>query len=163
MSDKGTVETEAATASVRFERSFDSPIEAVWRAITTPDELGKWLAPAAVDLEVGGSINVDFGEGGTAGGEILVLDPPHVLEYMWRFTGEPDSILRIELAATATGTSLLLVHRLLPAGQSVGYGAGWHAHLDQLADILNGSAARDWDERFMELLPEYQSGGASLR
>ena len=163
MGDMGTVTTEEATATVQFERSFDSPIEAVWKAITTPEELGRWLAPATVDLEVGGSINVDFGEGGTAGGEILVLDPPHVLEYVWRFTGEPDSVLRIELAAAGPATRLQLLHRLLPADQSVGYGAGWHAHLDQLADILGGSAARDWSERFMELLPEYQSRGASLR
>jgi hypothetical protein len=42
-------------------------------------------------------MDIDFGEDGVAGGEIIELIPGAAIEYHWRFTGEPDSIVRFEL------------------------------------------------------------------
>ncbi len=143
---------------VEFERTFAFPIGAVWAMLTTEEGLRRWLAPARVDLRPGGSIDLDFGESDMAGGEIIDLVPGETIEYRWRFTGEPDSMVRFELEPVdLSSTRVRLRHWMLPTDQAVGYGAGWHAHLDQLEAALAGSGQIDWMERFAELLPEYQA------
>ena len=147
---------EGDRAWVEFERTLDAPIDVVWAMLTTEDGLQRWLAPARVDLQFGGSVDVDFGEGGVAGGEIIDLVPGKVLEYHWRFTGEPDSIIRFELEVVEPDrTQLRLQHRLLPLDQATGYAAGWHAHLDRLQAEVEGSEPVEWEDRFGELLPRY--------
>lgn len=59
------------------------------------------------------------------------------------------------------GTILRLVHTLLDAGIAPGYGAGWHAHLDQLAGHLEGEP-RSWDERYQAVLGTYRDAAAAL-
>lgn len=158
MSDLGMTSWQEDRATVHFERWIDATIDAVWDAISTEQGLESWLAPATVDLRPDGSIDLDFKEEGLAGGAIIELTPGSVLEFQWGFPGEPDSVLRIELAESAGGTKLTLNHRLLPGDQVVGYGAGWHAHLDQLAEVVTGRQPSNWDARFAELLPLYQKG-----
>lgn len=155
MSDMGTVTWQEETATVVFERWLDAAHDAVWQAISTADGLASWLSPATVDLVDGGSVDLDFGEDGLAGGAIIELVAGSALEFEWAFPGEPDSVLRIELAPSDGGTTLTLRHRLLPGDQAVGYGAGWHAHLDQLTDVVTDQPVSDWDARFIELLPAY--------
>lgn len=157
MSDYGTLRQDVDRAIVRFERTIGAAIDVVWDLIATGDGLERWLAPATVELRVGGDMDIDFGEDGLAGGTITQLDPPALLEYHWQFPGEPDSIIRFELAETDGGTRLVLEHRLLPLDQCVGYGAGWHAHLDQLEAMATGGEALDWSDRFGALLPEYRA------
>ena len=151
----GTLTRQGDRATVRFERWLDAVIDDVWAALTTPEGLEAWLAPAQLELRDGGNMDIDFGEDGLAGGVILELEPPRLLEYEWGFPGEPDSILRFELSPRNDGTMLVLEHRLLPGDQSVGYSAGWHAHLDHLAAVVAGRHPGSWDERFAELLPAY--------
>lgn len=158
--DYGHLIMSPETALVRFERELAAAIDVVWDLLTTADGLEQWLAPATVDLQVGGDMDIDFGEDGLAGGTIIELNPPTVLEYRWQFPGETDSILRFELSSTEAGTHMVLEHRLLPLDQSVGYGAGWHAHLDQLAAMATGGNPVDWNARFGALLPEYQAAAA---
>lgn len=144
--------------AVEFERILEAAVDVVWALLTTPEGLGRWLAPAQVDLRFGGAVDIDFGEGEVTGGEILELEPGVALEYRWRFTGEPDSIVRFELEVIDPETTRLrLQHRLLPADQAVGYGAGWHAHLDRLEAVVSGREAIAWEERFAQVLPGYRS------
>jgi uncharacterized protein YndB with AHSA1/START domain len=141
-----------------FERVLDAAVDLVWALLTTGDGLERWLAPAEVDLRLGGTMDIDFGEGGVTGGEIIDLVHGVALEYPWRFTGEPESIVRFELEVIDAGTTrLLLQHRMLPVDQATGYGAGWHAHLDQLEAVSSDTGPIDWAERFGEVMPGYQS------
>lgn len=154
----GAMTTTNDLPRVTFERVIGAAIDVVWAMLTTDDGLERWLAPAKVDLRVGGSVDIDFGENGMVGGEIIDVVPGISLEYHWRFTGEPDSVIRFELEVVdATSTKLRLDHQLLPIDQAVGYGSGWHAHLDQLETILVYNQPINWAERFMELIPEYES------
>lgn len=154
----GTMSNADELPRVSFERVLDAAIDTVWAMLTTDDGLARWLAPASVELRVGGKMDIDFGEGEVVGGEIIDLQPGIALEYHWRFTGEPDSIIRFELEAAGDDkTRLRLDHRLLPPDQAIGYGAGWHAHLDQLAHVLDSPEPFDWSGRFDQLLPEYQA------
>lgn len=45
---------------------------------------------------------------------------------------------------------------MLPDDQATGYGAGWHAHLDQLEALIAGNEPIDWDARFGEVLADYK-------
>ena len=87
----------------------------------------------------------------------LALIPGAAIEYRWRFTGAPDSIVRFELdVVDPHKTRLRLNHRLLPIDQATGYSAGWHAYLDQLEAVVSGQDPIDWIERFQMLLPDYR-------
>ena len=154
----GVLGSEDGRPTVEFERVLNAAIDTVWTMLTTEEGLEKWLAPASVNLRFGGTMDIDFGEGAVVGGQIIDLIPGVALEYHWRFTGEPDSIVRFELEVLDPRTTRLrLRHRMLPPDQAVGYGAGWHAHLDQLEAALSHDDPFDWMERFTELMPEYES------
>lgn len=152
----GRLETSHDRPTVEFERVLGAPVEKVWEMLTTEEGLGSWLAPTRVNLALGGTVAIDFGEGGIVGGEIIDLIPGVAFEYRWSFVGEPDSIVRFELEAIDPATTRLkLRHHMLPIDQAVGYGAGWHAYLDRLGDVATGRDPGDWEERFNSLLPEY--------
>jgi uncharacterized protein YndB with AHSA1/START domain len=151
----GTVTNFEDSATVRFERHINAPIDSVWEAITDPNHLADWLAPALIEPRVGGTVHIDFGEDQKVEGAVSVFAPPHTLEYTWTFTGEPDSVLRFSLAASEGGTLLELAHRLVPSDQAPGYGAGWHAYLDILQASIEGAAPVDWTVRFNEVFGSY--------
>jgi uncharacterized protein YndB with AHSA1/START domain len=162
MSESGTYGTispvDAAHATIRFERRLPAPIERVWAAITDQGQLATWLAPSSVDVRAGGRVEHVFDPadpGGQVTGTILRIEPMTVLEYEWRFLGEPHSILRYDLVADGDSTILTLTHRLLSVDQVSGYGAGWHAYLDALAAVLAKTEPADWDTRFAAVRAAY--------
>ena len=154
MENLGSISADAAATTLRFERRLAHAPELVWAALTESERLGEWLAAAVVEPGQGGSIELDFGEGGKERGTITVWDPPRALAYEWEFTGEEPSHVRWQLASVDDGraTVLTLEHTRLSPGVAPDYGAGWHAHLDQLAAHLDGGSA-DWSSRFEELRP----------
>jgi uncharacterized protein YndB with AHSA1/START domain len=151
---------DAAHATIRFERRLSAPIGRVWAAITDQGQLATWLATSSVDLRAGGRVEHVFDPadpGGQVSGTILRIEPMTVLEYEWRFIGEPDSILRYDLVADGDATLMTLTHRLLGIDQVSGYGAGWHAYLDALAAVLARIEAPDWDTTFAAVRAAYPS------
>ena len=65
---------------------------------------------------------------------IIEVDPPVKLVFAWHDEAE------VSMTLEAKGAEVLLtvIHRRLPnRANIVGVSAGWHAHLDLLADILN--------------------------
>lgn len=155
---EGRVAIENDGAAIEFERVLGAPAAVVWEMVSTRQGIGRWMAPAHVDLRVGGSIMIDFGdEGGRTGGEIVELISERVIEYGWGFDGATDSVVRFELEPIDESTTLLrLRHRRLPRSQAAGYGAGWHAHLDQLEQAVAGADPIEWDIRFAEVYPTYE-------
>jgi uncharacterized protein YndB with AHSA1/START domain len=151
----GTVTNFDDHATVRFDRKINASIGKVWSALTTDAELATWLAPTSMPDSVGGQVRIDFGPDQEVAGEVLTIEPNAALEFTWTFTGEPDSVLRFELAGVGESTQLILEHRLLPADQAVGYGAGWHAYLDRLAAQVSDGVPPDWETRFDEVLGAY--------
>jgi uncharacterized protein YndB with AHSA1/START domain len=164
MTEMGTITAQGTTRTVRFERTLAFPAEAVWAALTEPSELREWLTEAVVHPGEGGEITLDFGEDGSASGRITAWEPPRLLAYEWGFAGEGGpSHVRFELDVVEDGAAIRLVleHSLLAAEQTPGYGAGWHAHLDQLEDFLWGDAGT-WQERFDAFLPSYREAAKAL-
>ena len=65
--------------ALRFERYLDHPVERVWRAVSEPAEVRRWM-PAAADWTL--TLGAVFELGGQKG-QITELDPPHVIG--WTF------------------------------------------------------------------------------
>ena len=66
--------------------------------------------------------------------------------------------MRFEVASADGSTRLVIEHRNIPADVVVGYGAGWHAHLDWLEAQLAGKRFDFWP-RYRELRPLYEDAG----
>lgn len=146
-------------ATVHFERIYDYRQEELWAALTEPEQLRGWLGEVEIELRLGGRVVIRFGDSADeiTEGTIRELDPPRLLEYDWTYPGETESVLRLELEPRGEGTLLVLDHRRLSEAAAVGYGAGWHAHLDALEAVGTSGPRLDWDKRFAELLPEYRA------
>ncbi|HLK45033.1 MAG TPA: SRPBCC domain-containing protein [Acidimicrobiales bacterium] len=143
----GVLSTGGRRPTVRLERVLRDPPSVVWRALTEPDELAGWF-PCGVRLDEGGSwsvgarltfsfpaTEVDL----TLTGEVLEVDPPHVLAYTWG-----DDVLRFELAPEGAGTRLTLVNEL-DAAAAARNAAGWEVCLDRLEGVGEGAP---WWPRF---------------
>lgn len=157
----GTITINGERATLAYERHLPYPIEAVWAALTEPDQRAAWFGPTAIDGGEGGTIEMvaegppDTAEQRRMTGRILVWDPPYVLEHEWNQQRIDDSVVRYELVADGNATILRFTHRGLPRGVARGYAPGGHAYLDRLAAFLDGSGIPDWQERYADVQPAY--------
>jgi uncharacterized protein YndB with AHSA1/START domain len=143
--------------ALRYERRLEHPVERVWEALTEPDQLAQWLAAAdELELAEGGRISLrwlnipdspdeweehgielgDVDPAEPATGTITELDPPRVIEY----DTDKMGLMRWELRADGDGCVLVFTNTIelpdeFPVTQTL---AGWHIHLDHLADALAG-------------------------
>ena len=164
MTELGSLRREGDRVGVRFERLLDAAAADVWRELTDPERLSRWLAAVSqIDATPGGSFAFRFGEGETerADGNVLEAEPERLLVLEWRFPGEPTSLVRFELEASGTGTRLVLDHSRLAEHDAPAYGAGWHAHIDLLAASL-ADEDLDWAVRYTALRPDYDRSASAL-
>lgn len=144
----GEVKTDGTASILVFERRIPRPVEKVWAALITPARIEDWLcARAEVDPRVGGRFHLAFHRGDhRMDGTITRFEPPVVLEYSWpEGAAHGDSVVRWELHADPGGTRLVLTHTLQAGGDLIGFGSGWHWHLDALAHAVD-AVATPWDE-----------------
>ncbi|MBO0852612.1 MAG: SRPBCC family protein [Nocardia sp.] len=121
-----------------FTREFPQGREAIWAALTNPDELSQW-APYTADraLTTVGPVTLIMADGDTRHeqpGRITAADRPKLLEFTWG----PD-VLRWELTDNGSGTHLRLTHRLSERPRAAMMAAGWHICLDVAAFLLAGT------------------------
>ena len=163
----GTLVVSGEVAVVAFERRLGHPVEAVWAALTGPDDLAAWLGPGTLEPHEGGLLSLRTGPNDrperqiTISGRVLVWDPPRVFEHEWVQPGVATSVVRYELEADAGGTILRFTHRRGVAAGAIGGRAGWHAYLDRLAAHLDGQPVPAWSDRRAEVQDVY--GEAPLR
>jgi uncharacterized protein YndB with AHSA1/START domain len=153
----GNVWADGDRVALHFERRYDATPDEVWSALTEPESISRWLfADAVIEPRVGGAFRLRWSEN-EAGGSVLVWEPPRTLEVEWNET-DLRSILRIEITAVEDGAALVLDHRNVTAKAAIGMGAGWHAHLEALAELLSGGGASSerWWPRYEELRPAYE-------
>lgn len=132
-------------ARLRFERVLPHPVECVWAALTGPGDLGGWWGDADVDLREGGEFVMRWRNTDPEGNHpvmhatITALEPPRLLE----LSGDLHGVLRWELEpAGADATRLRFSSTLeIPGDRVASALAGWHWHLDALAETLQGRPA----------------------
>ncbi len=142
--------------AVRVEDVYDTDIDDLWEACTTPERLARWIAELSGDLRVGGTIHATFTSTWTGHGRIEICDRPHHL----RLTMEPGTNDEAELEAWLTEegdrTRLTVEERGLPLDRLHLHGAGWQAHLEDLCRSLAGESPA-WEARWTELAPVYET------
>lgn len=141
--------------TVRVERRYPHPIDTVWRAVTTPEHLGRWFpSPVEIELRPGGAMR--FGEFGTnAGvtGNVESVVPPRLLTFRW---GEDR--LTFELTAEGDGTTFALTHSFDDRSGAPSFATGWGLCLTGLRALLAGEPLPPADRgiaRHEELVHEF--------
>jgi uncharacterized protein YndB with AHSA1/START domain len=130
---------------------IDAPPEAVWDALTQPEQLASWWGSDTdyrtmnwqVDLRPGGkwsgdSARVDGSQTGNVNGEYLEVDPPRLLVYTWRASWDnfTETLIRMELTPTAKGTLVKVRHSGFAdrTASGAGHAEGWKRVLGWLSE-----------------------------
>ena len=161
-----------APNTIRFERKLPGPIERVWAYLTESEKRAKWLASGAMDLRVGGLFHLhwlhtsldaqpseapeQYKNGNSMDGKITRCEPPHLLGFTWGARAEALSEVVFELSAHGKEVMLVVTHHRRPGRKDrLGVSGGWHAHLDVLAEHLNGRTASGFWDKFARLNSDY--------
>ncbi|HLY80427.1 MAG TPA: SRPBCC family protein [Caulobacteraceae bacterium] len=144
MAPDGEVRLNSDGYEIVFVRRLSKPVEKVWAALTVPERIADWLAPATIDpdLRVGARFNLDFGDGKhRTAGEIVALQPGRLFAWTWPASaderGAVPTVVRFELAPAGQGCKLTLTSRG-PGLPHPGELAGWHTHLEGLEGAADG-------------------------
>jgi uncharacterized protein YndB with AHSA1/START domain len=154
--------TEAAAAAdtcdITVDEVFPHAPETIWKALTTPELIGRWImAPNGFAPVVGNRFTYQTTAGGAWDGvihcEVLEVIPNERFVYAWR-GGHPDNvtgygapldtIVTFTLTRVADGTRVRMVHSgfVLPRNDSAytHMGKGWTKVVHALGTIAAGEA-----------------------
>ena len=137
-------ESTGMSESFATELDLPAPVEEVFRHLTDPAAMTRWMGQhATLELAAGGAFEVDI-NGVSVRGRYLEVDPPRRVVVSWGVagsTGLPPGATQVEftLTPTADGTRLRLVHRGLPADQAPMHAIGWNHFLPRLAHAAAGT------------------------
>ncbi|HEY9857758.1 MAG TPA: SRPBCC family protein [Stenomitos sp.] len=159
----GEVAFDGDHATLRFVRTYPHPPEAVWAALTEPEQLAAWyMTQAVIDGREGGSVQMTSGPARFEWtGRILTWEPYRLYEYEWNIAPRTElpngeqSVVRWELEPVAEGTKLTLTHRHLTKGTAMGFAPGTHAFMDRLGDQLGQQPLTNWMQRYDEVKHAY--------
>jgi uncharacterized protein YndB with AHSA1/START domain len=135
-----------ASATGVFETTvdLDAPVEEVFRHLTDPAAMIRWMGQhATLEPAPGGAFAVDI-NGVPVRGRYLEVDPPRRVVVSWGVAGSaglPPGASQVEFTLTSTvaGTRLRLVHRSLPPDQASIHGTGWQHFLGRLGVATTGA------------------------
>jgi uncharacterized protein YndB with AHSA1/START domain len=145
--------------TLRIERTFQAPAEAVFDAWTSEEVLRRWFhaehdwetPDAQVDLRLGGAVRVvmrdpakDAEHGG--GGRYTEIDPPTRLSFTWIWDNDDDSretLIEIEFEEAEGVTTVRFTHSGLRDEDSVrSHEEGWTTCFDILGSTLDAVPRR---------------------
>lgn len=86
-------------------RTYDTSVDDLWNALTTPARLARWLSKVDGDLKLGGRYQIT----GNASGSITRCDPPEALDLTWEFGGGV-SWVNVRLSPEGAKARLSLEH-----------------------------------------------------
>lgn len=154
--------------AVRFSRTYDHPVERVWRFVTDADELAQWFpSRAEIELRPGGTIRFSGDpnmEDST--GRVIAVDAPRHLSFEW---GGDE--LHFDLEAVDDRRTRFTLTNVLAAGNTAARnGAGWEvcvAALDARArgERLEGphaGAGAPWKEIYQAYVDAGIPSGAPI-
>lgn len=129
-------EPSATTAGgVELDAVYPHPPERVWRALTDPRALSRWLLPGDFAPRPGHRFIFRHGREGRIRGEVVAVEEDRRLSYTWRRDGEPPSLVTWTLEPVEGGqsTRVRLTHTSLNAGASASL---WPRRLAALERLL---------------------------
>lgn len=136
-------------ADVSVDAFYPHPPAKVWRALTEPELIGRWLMPGEFRLEVGHRYAMRSrpmpaaGFSGAIEAEVLAFEPERMLRVAWRDpAGGGAWVITWTLRPEGRGTRLLLLQQGGPgnAPAAAVMAAGWRgpiaARLTEVLDAL---------------------------
>ena len=141
----------AQDISLSLVRKLKAAPEKVFEAWTDPQTLKRWMGPsedmtvplAESDPKVGGRYRIVMREAnGTehkVGGVYRIVDPPRKLAFTWAWEGssDPETLVTIELRASAGGTEMTLTHTKFGTESARDlHGQGWAGCLNKLERLM---------------------------
>lgn len=138
---------------LRFERHLPRPLDAVWKAVTDPEQMRSWF-PTRIEMtewKRGAQISHHFDDHDIEPlpGTVLEWDPPHRV----RFTWGTDTI-GFDLSPASDGGTIFVLTEELGASIAARNAAGWEACLDRLE---SGDGEREpWKTRFDRYAAEFR-------
>jgi uncharacterized protein YndB with AHSA1/START domain len=123
-------------SAVRFTRTYDHPVERVWRFATDPDESAHWF-PSRLDIEMRDGGTVRFSgdpRQANATGTVLAIDEPRHLSFSW---GGDELHFDLE-ALDGNRTRFTLTQVLAEENTAARNGAGWEVCLLALDALARG-------------------------
>jgi uncharacterized protein YndB with AHSA1/START domain len=136
-------------------RTYDTTVDDLWTAITTPERLARWFMPVEGDLRLGGRYQLV----GNAGGTITRCERPLALDVTWEIMGD-TSWVSVRLAPAGGKARLTLEHiahkdgvgkdhldKYGPGAVGVGWDLALHGlslHLPNPSAPLDRSAVEAW-------------------
>ena len=154
--------------AVRVEDLYDTDIDDLWQACTTPERLARWIARVDGDLRVGSTIEVVFTSTWTGLVRVEVCDAPHHLLLTTQPGTDEEGQIEAWLTDEGAQTRLVIEERGLPMKGLPFHASGWRAHLEDLGRSLEvggtvhpegwstDAGAPGWERRWEELTPAYQ-------
>lgn len=141
------VTPKSETSTLTFELDLAHPPAKVWRALTEPDLLARWLLPTiGLDLTPGAAFTLHTdpqpGWDGTVDCRVLAVAPLRGLSYAW-VVGDLDTIVSFSLAESARGTRLTIVQSGFREDQKRNFGGaryGWRMFTEKLVAVLAAAA-----------------------
>jgi uncharacterized protein YndB with AHSA1/START domain len=159
----GSLRAVDGKAVVRMEDAFETGIDDLWSALTDPQRLARWIARVEGDLRLGGQFRASFTSGWEGPGRVDVCDPPRRLLVTMAQDQDDETVIAAELIPDGDRTRLVVEERGLPLSEAADHGAGWQAHVEDLAAHLAGRPRGDWRTRWAELTPAYLGQQRALR
>jgi uncharacterized protein YndB with AHSA1/START domain len=147
---------------VRMEDRFNTDAEDLWSALTEPQRLARWIARVEGDLRVGGEFRASFTSSWEGPGRVDVCEPPRRLLVTMSPGQDDQTVIEAELTPDGDKTRLVIEERGFPLGKTAAHGAGWQAHVEDLAAYLAGKPTADWRTRWAELTPAYRDRARDL-
>jgi len=158
---------DATRGAVRVEDVYDTGIDDLWEACTSPARLARWIAEVSGDFRVGGEIRAVFTSTWTGPGRVEECEAPRHLRLTMEPGTEDEAEIEAWLSEEGSKTRLVVEERGLPLEDLHFHGAGWQVHLEDLARSLAHKTAAHpegwteltpapaWRERWTELTPVY--------
>ena len=137
-------ETSTEMRSVVVEREMPHPPERIWRALTQPHLIEKWLMKNDFKPAVGHRFNLRGDWGGVLDCEVLAVEPNKMLSYTWNHMHDDPaydlkSVVTFTLTPTSSGTNLRMEQSGFRTDQKQAYGgarAGWQQFFAKLEQVL---------------------------
>jgi uncharacterized protein YndB with AHSA1/START domain len=141
--------------AIYLDEFLPHPPEKVWRALTEPDLIARWLMPNDFKLQLGHKFTFRgfpmpaAGFGGTGHSEVLDFEPEKMLRIAWRAAPEDasslDSTVTFTLEPEGRGTRLFLAHEGFDPGdpyQAAGrrlMDGGWRGIPARISEVIDAS------------------------
>jgi uncharacterized protein YndB with AHSA1/START domain len=137
---------------IERETLIDAPVDVVWRVVTEPAQISRWLSDAAeLDLRPGGEGAISWKEHGTVDLRVERVEPPHLFSFRWVYPegAEPregnSTLVEFTLSEEGDGTRLRVVESGLRAIEwseeqkaefLESHTQGWARHIGDLEEYV---------------------------